>query len=256
MRIFIISLLSASLMVLCGFSSCEPQLQGLLPTETNTPADMVLIPAGDTTIGAPQGTVRPDVIEWGIVRPEQTIFVDAFYIDTHEVTVAEFQAFVDAVGYENVSQFSWNWYDGSTPQHPVFASYEAAQAYAKWAGKRLPTDAEWEKAARGGLTGKKYPWGDEVPTLSHAHITPSGTSRGNKPYTVKVGSYAPNGYGLYDMAGNVAEWVYAEEDQEKAFTRGGSWFLTEWYTQVYMREKLYKDGHYTSTGFRCVKDIN
>ena len=243
------------LLLLLAFFACddaEQMLTPLIPGTSEVPDGMVLIPAGEATIGAPQGAVHLDVIEWGIVQPEQPIFIDAFYIDTHEVTVAEFQAFVDAVGYENVSKFSWNWYDGSTPQHPVFASYEAAQAYAKWAGKRLPTDAEWEKAARGGLTGKKYPWGDEEPTLSHAHITLSGTARGDKPYTVKVGSYVPNGYGLYDMAGNVAEWVYTDEDQEKAFTRGGSWFLTEWHTQVYMREKLYKDGHYTSTGFRCV----
>ena len=121
-------------------------------------AGMVFIPAGEVTIGAPRGTVHPDVLANGLILPEQTVFVDDFYIDTHEVTVAEFQAFAEATGYKGGS---WNWYKGHTPEHPIFASYDAAMAYAEWAGKRLPTDAEWEKAARGGLIGKTYPWGDD-----------------------------------------------------------------------------------------------
>ena len=228
-------------------------LTPLIPTETDTPEGMVLIPAGETTIGAPPGVVHPSVLEWGIVLPEQKVFVDDFYIDTHEVTIAEFQAFVDAVGYENVSQYSWNWYDGSTQKHPVFASYEAAEVYAEWAGKRLPTDAEWEKAARGGLVGTTYPWGNEATTTDHAHITLQGEPRPEEPYTVPVGSYPPNGYGLYDMAGNVGEWCFAEPDAERAPTRGGNWYQPGWYTRVYVRENLFKVMHATTTGFRCVK---
>ena len=237
--------------------SCETQLNTLIPASSDTPEDMVLIPAGEVTIGAPPGAVDAAFIERGIVLSERTVFVDAFYMDTHEVTIAEFQAFVDAVGYENVSKYSWNWYEDSTPEHPIFASYAAARAYAEWAGKRLPTDAEWEKAARGGLKGKTYPWGNEKTTRQHAQITPTHSSRPGEPYTVPVGSYAPNGYGLYDMAGNVAEWISSEPvDGDYQFVRGGSWFLGEWSTRVYAREQLLPHGHFTVTGFRCVKDVD
>lgn len=248
------------LLAIFACKDAEQLLMPLIPDGESVPAGMVLIPAGEVKIGAPPGDVRPQIlaigIEKGLIVPEQTVFVDDFYIDTHEVTVAEFQAFVDAVG-DVASQYSWNWYAGSTPQHPVFASYEAAAAYAEWAGKRLPTDAEWEKAARGGLVGNQtYPWGNEEPTTDHAHITPENASRPEKPYTVPVGSYPPNGYGLYDMAGNVGEWCYAEPDAERAPTRGGSWYFGKWYTRVYVRENLFKVMHATTTGFRCVKDVN
>ena len=216
-------------------------------TSKNAYDGMVLIPAGEVTIGAPPGVVHPAVIANGLILPEQTIFVDAFYIETHEVTVAEFQAFVDATGYKGGS---WNYYKEHTPQHPIFASYDAATAYAEWAGKRLPTDAEWEKAARGGLVGT-YPWGDEAPTKAHARFDDRSAKR---PYTVPVGSYPPNGYGLYDMAGNVGEWT-TDPDGE-AFTHGGNWYLSEWFMRVYIRERPAPSGHYNTMGFRCVKAVN
>ena len=170
--------------------------------------EMVLIPAGDFQMGSNDSNADDDE------KPVHTVYVDAFYIDKYEVTNAQFKAFVDAnppwrkdripQKYHNGSYLS-HWNGNSYPReksnHPVVAiSWYAAMAYAQWAGKRLPTEAEWEKAARGGLVGKKYPWGDTI-----------DASKSNYGLTT-VGSYSPNGYGLYDMAGSVSEWCLDEYD--------------------------------------------
>lgn len=100
--------------------------------------------------------------------------------------------------------------------HPVFGvSWYDAVAFAQWAEKRLPTEAEWEKAARGGLEGRKYPWGDSI-DKSKANLKP--------PFVEPVGLYSPNGYGLYDVVGNVWEWVMDGWDEENVrVLRGGSY---------------------------------
>ncbi|RKU09377.1 hypothetical protein C6501_15285 [Candidatus Poribacteria bacterium] len=182
---------------------------------------MVLIPAGEFQMGSPD----PD--------PEcrqhlvHTVYTDAFYMDIHEVTNAEFKAFVEANPEwrkENIYQgyaegYLTIWRDNNYPEgdadHPVtFVSWYAAMAYAKWVGKRLPTEAEWEKAARGGLESKQFPWGDTLPDGTQCNFADKNTDfkwsnmdvdDGYKR-TAPVGSYPANGYGLYDMAGNVWEW--------------------------------------------------
>jgi formylglycine-generating enzyme required for sulfatase activity len=138
-------------------------------------------------------------------RPVHTVELDVFYMDKAEVRVGQFKQLVNEAGY---SYNKWNDVDKYSPgdRYPmIYVSWNDAVAYAKWVGKRLPTEAEWEYAARGGLAGKRYPWGDEI---SHDNANYDGTDGQSKwSKCAPVGSFAPNGYGLYDMAGNVWEWT-------------------------------------------------
>ena len=119
-------------------------------------------------------------------------------------------------------------------------------------GKGLPTEDEWEKAARGGLAGKLYPWGDEPPDKKYANFL----NRVPLSRTMSVGSYPQNGYGLYDMAGNVSEWVDAPENDEwEALTRGGNWRDDEYFLKNYVHLRSITTAHHQSIGFRCVKDV-
>ena len=169
-------------------------------------AKMVLIPAGEFQMGSNDSEAREDA------KPVHTVYLDAFYMDAYEVTNAQYKQFVDTnpewakdripSSYHDgdyLDHWNGNSYPSGKGNHPVTnVSWYGAMAYAQWAGKRLPTEAEWEKAARGGLVGKKYPWGDTINFIK--------ANYGKNGDTTPVGNYAPNGYGLYDMAGNVWEW--------------------------------------------------
>jgi len=165
-------------------------------------AKMCLIPAGEFQMGSNDGESRE--------KPVHTVYLDGFYIDVYEVTVGQYKKFIQATGHRAPNWSSVSKYS-PTDNHPiVYVSWDDAQAYCKWAGKRLPTEAEWEKAARGGLVGKKYPWGDEPPNAggkyrANYRVGDNGTADGYQ-YCAPVGSFPPNRYGLYDMLGNVLEW--------------------------------------------------
>jgi formylglycine-generating enzyme required for sulfatase activity len=174
-------------------------------------AEMLLIPAGDFQMGNPFNN------RWDNARPVHTVYLDAFYIDKYEVTNAQYKKFMDAKGYKAPTY--WNDTNYNAPNNPVVGvDWNDAKAYADWAGERLPTEAEWEYAARGGLSGKGYFWGDEWPPPKNAGNFADETAkkvRGSRTiygyddgyaYTAPVGKFTPNGYGLYDMAGNVSEW--------------------------------------------------
>ena len=181
---------------------------------------MVLIPAGTFEMGSDDEDADEDE------QPVHTVHLDAFYMDTYEVTNAQFKAFVDANPQWQKDKIEDRFHDGGylalwdgtnypsgKAEHPVvYVSWYAAMAYAAWAGKRLPTEAEWEYAARGRLAGKKYPWGD---TITRADANYDNRLDGvtfvewfarDFDTTTPVGRYAHNGHGLYDMAGNVGEW--------------------------------------------------
>ena len=180
------------------------------------PEGMVLIPAGEFQMGSVDG----DNDE----QPVHTVYVDAFFIDEHEVTNLDYKRFVLAnprwskdridrkFHNENyLRHWNGNNYPNGKGNHPVVhVSWYAAMAYAGWVEKRLPTEAEWERAARGGLEGKKYPWGNVI------HLGKANYDR-NVDDTTPVGGYPPNAYGLYDMAGNVWEWCLDEYDENFYF---------------------------------------
>jgi formylglycine-generating enzyme required for sulfatase activity len=170
------------------------------------PEGMVLIPAGAFQMGSTTGDV--DEV------PVHTVELDAFYMDQQEVTNAEYQVFVTATGYaaprgigytavyELLKQGyePWDDPDFNHPTQPVTTvTWFDATAYCEWVDKRLPTEAEWEKAARGGLDKKQYPWGNGI-NLNRANY---GKRLGE---TTPVDDYPPNDYGVYDIAGNVWEW--------------------------------------------------
>ena len=188
-------------------------------------APMVLIPAGEFQMGSDYGTIGN-----AATRPMHVVYLDAFYIDRYEVTVGQYNQFVRATNYRPLPD--WVYRYSKTDAHPVIGvSWHDARAYAKWAGKRLPTEAEWEKAARGGLVQKNHSWGNAAVDGTQCNFADKNLriiwDREREPennwadknlddgyaYTAPVGSYPPNRYGLYDMVGNVWEWCFDAYDE-------------------------------------------
>jgi formylglycine-generating enzyme required for sulfatase activity len=144
----------------------------------------VLIPAGKFIMGD-ELNGNPNE------RPRRQVQLSAYWIDLFDVSVAQFQVFCAATGTEAKFQGV-----GAQPTCPANATWDQAMSYAAWAGRQLPSEAQWEKAARGGLEGKQYPWGDDYDNTKlacHGHGEP-------------VGSYPPNGFGLFDAVGNGPQW--------------------------------------------------
>jgi len=221
--------------------------------------ESVLIPGGEYLMGS--GDLTGD-------NPAHIVYVKSFYMDKYEVTNAQYFRFCQETGRslpEFWGQVQYHCFE-KFPNHPVVGvSWDDAAAYAEWEGKRLPTEAEWEYAARGGLKNMDYPWGNSL-TPSHANYHRPGTE-GTRP----VGSYPPNGYGLHDMVGNVVEWVHDIYDQDyyrKSYNknpqgpekgrfrviRGGGWHSGPSCNTVFYRNALPSNWVDFNVGFRCVKD--
>ncbi len=227
------------------------------------PEGMALIPGGTFMIGSNEGQ--------NIAAPLHPVSFNAFYMDSHEVTNREYHAYCLATGSRFPEFWGMELYKSGMefPDHPVVgvSQFEASN-YAEWAGKRLPTEAEWEHAARGGLENISFPYGEKA-DHSMARFNDPEAEKG----PVKTGTYPPNGYGLYDMSGNVWEWVsdwfsesyYKESPAQdpggpsqgtfKVF-RGGGWHSGPGCVTVHIRNALPSNWLDFAGGFRCVQDIN
>ena len=215
--------------------------------------EMVLIPAGTFAMGSTQGD--PDEL------PVHDVSVAAFYMDSHEVTNAEYKLFADATNH-SLPPFWKPEFD--KPNEPVVGvSWDDARAYAAWAGKRLPTEAEWEFASRGGKNAASYPWGD---------CLDAGAANFKSFGILPVMSFPANAYGLYDMAGNVWEWCsdwygvdfYAVSPGtnvtgpiagELKVLRGGAWYCGPDEVRVSNRFYASPGGRSFNVGFRCARDV-
>lgn len=271
------------------------------PTNTlRNESSMVLIKGGKFAMGTDEGMP--------FEAPVHEVDLGPFLIDAHEVSVAEFAKFIEATGYQteadkfgwsgvfSMSTKAWMKVDGANwrypegpnakpavPNEPVTqVSWNDTVAYAKWVGKRLPTEAEWEFAARGGLVGKTYAWGDElrpggkpVANWWQGEFPDNNTDEDGYRMRAPVGSFAPNGYGLYDVAGNVWEWVADHYDPsyypasptrdpkgpphgKERVIRGGSWMCAENFCANYRvaaRSHSAPDTGLNNLGFRLAKDI-
>jgi len=229
---------------------------------------MALIPQGTFQMGRSKltaddkTTMRPQILLDD--RPVHAVTLSPFLLDTHEVTQAQYAEFVKATkraapyhwtggnvpaGAGNIAAYNVNWND--------------AKGYCEWKGKRLPTEAEWERAARGGIESADYPWGDKYDAKLARHNTETGPG--------EPGRYPPNGFGLFDMAGGMSEWTadwfareyYKESPAENPkgpatgayrIIRGGAWSDQGKRITVFFRNWVRPEQRQPNIGFRCAKD--
>jgi formylglycine-generating enzyme required for sulfatase activity len=253
----------------------QPSFAGTAPSSIPSRApdgaidevELVDIPAGEFTMGHNSGY---DTL------PVRRITLPAFSIDKYEVTNKRYKRFIDATGYKvpwsqepAMAPYIWDWQkrmypDGKGDDPVVLVSWEDARAFCAWAGKRIPTEAEWEKAAR-GAKGKPYPWGNDWGN-GKANTSESGLKQ-----TAPAGSFKEDvsEYGVNDLAGNVSEWVEEwfapypgnpmtsyEERNKYRVLRGGSWDYAHSIANGYHRQYALPQSQMTAIGFRCVKAAN
>lgn len=272
----------------------EPQTP---PTPPRTIGRTVPVAAGTFRMGN-ELAASPDQ------QPVHEVFVDRFFIDEHEVTNRQFSRFVAQTGYlTTAEQRGWSYVfdkqekrwkktSGADWRHPegpdsslvarddypvVHVSWHDATAYARWSGKQLPSEAQWERAARGGLRDANYPWGKDelVDGQYRANYRQHGKHADADGYerAAPVKSYSPNPFGLYDMSGNVWEWCadwydadyyWSSEDRNPGgpaagtgrVIRGGSWLSPEDFRlghHVSTRDSRPPEQTHQHLGFRCVR---
>jgi sulfatase modifying factor 1 len=219
--------------------------------------EMLRVPAGEFLYG----------------ESRQKLSLPEFWIDRTPVTNAEFARFVQATGYRTIAERTgvgcantgdkWEDIRGADWQHPggphtdirdkanhpvVQVTWDDAVAYASWVGKRLPSEQEWEKAAR-GVDGREYPWGNQAPSSQLCNFNQ------NESRTTWVGKYSPQGdspYGCADMSGDVWEWTASDHEDGGKVLRGGGWSHPAEFVRLILRPAHMADERYDTDGFRCV----
>ncbi len=260
-----------------------------MPVFFQAAADMADVPGGSFWMGIDADTIPKKYSALGPrlremlkgETPRHRVDVKSFRMNRCEVTNRQFQDFANENAEWRPDRIDPTQHNGSYLKHwsggrfprdaadkPVtYVTWHAAVAYAASLGKRLPTEAEWEYAARGGLADPEYPWGDQFPTPQLANFSDS-----RKDGVVAVGSYEPNGYGLFDMAGNAWEYCLDEwapsyenwnpplklnpdwrEVKTRRVIRGGSWGGSALNLRVTYRDSHPVDGAGPHVGFRCVQ---
>jgi len=243
--------------------SCSQEKQTSNPEPDIQEHEMMLIPGGEFNMGVLAG---PD--QKFIDNQAHTVQVDSFYIDKHEVTNFQYAEFCVATGHKFPEFWGMDKFTSGLkfPDHPVVGvTWSDAKDYAEWKGFRLPTEAEWEYASRGGLAGMRYPNGNDMDSSLANYNTTQGMA-------MKVGSYPANAFGLYDMSGNALEWVWDFYDKDyylespyanpqgplygkRRSVRGGGWRSGVMCATVNFRQSLRTYWVDFSVGFRCAKDL-
>lgn len=224
---------------------------------------MVFIPGGKFRMGSDAASIAAKFPNAGpgmrgmlkAESPQVDVTVGPFYIDKYEVTNEQFLQFTK----QHPEYASRTWSGGA--EHPAaHVTWYAAKAYCAWQRKRLPTEAEWEFAARGGANSGEYPWGADAPDTSRANFGDSKIGA-----AVAAGKFPPNGYGLHDMAGNVWEFTadtwkdshdgsFVSEPGGRKVIRGGSFGASPLQLRVTFRDSHKPDDPVGHVGFRCVRD--
>jgi len=229
------------------------------------PNEMVKIEAGEFTMGS-----NERLSDEG---PQHQVHLDTYSIDIYEVTNGQYKKFIDETGRRSPSHYRNRTYPVGKVDHPVtFVNWEDATAYCEWVDKRLPTDKEWEKAARGN-DGRTYPWGEKFAN-ENANTPLRWESLSQQGDTLPVGMFekGKSPHGLFDMSGNVWEWTsswYKAYPGNKTFSesygeryktlKGGSWFDCSFYkcgisAPVYNRAFFARKVKNDTFGFRCARD--
>lgn len=258
-RFFCFVLLVLSINLLTACRSLSP-LVDFIAEPNIKESSWVRIPAGTFVMGEKQGDDDEE--------PVHNVFLNEYWISGYEITNEQYQMCVAAGACSCMLN-----QPADQAQHPVVRlTWNEANEFCVWIGGRLPSEAEWEKAARGGLVGALYPWGDDE--VSCDQNAKNGAQFGYcSGELLTVGSFPPNGYGVYDMAGNAWEWVadwydkdYYRNSSETNPTgpadgkykviRGGGWNYTVYGLRVAYRSVSYPDSKANFIGFRCVRELS